>query len=214
MTSWPKVRAVLDTNVVVSALIWGGKPFSSMQAATEGHLQLYTSPALIEELLDVLTRGHLAPKLESRRSSIKKAVMLYSGLAAMVVPMAIPPAVLDEPDADAVIATAMSARVDLIVTGDRHLLALGNYATIQIVTPADAIDKLPARRNECDSARPANIMKEADSASKAKIVQTSNDAKPRASLRGDSALCRSLLRPTGQHAVHPQVVPELVVAQP
>ncbi len=142
MTSWPKVRAVLDTNVVVSALIWGGRPFSLMQAATEGRLQLYTSPALIEELLDVLTREHLAPKLESRRSSIEKAVMLYSGLAAMVVPMALPPAVIDDPDDDYVIATAMSARADLIVTGDRHLLTLGNYSTIQIVSTADALDML------------------------------------------------------------------------
>jgi putative PIN family toxin of toxin-antitoxin system len=57
------MQAVLDTNVVVSALIWGGTPFKLLQAATDGYLTLYTSPALLAELREVLTRDHLARRL-------------------------------------------------------------------------------------------------------------------------------------------------------
>ena len=48
------VRVVLDTNIVVSALVWGGTPYELIAAATEERLELYSSPALLEELADML----------------------------------------------------------------------------------------------------------------------------------------------------------------
>jgi putative PIN family toxin of toxin-antitoxin system len=57
------MRAVLDTNVVVSALIWGGTPFGLLEAATDGRVDLATSPALLTELAAVLERPHLNKRL-------------------------------------------------------------------------------------------------------------------------------------------------------
>ena len=48
------MRAVLDTNVVVSVLIWGGTPFKLLQAAIDTDIALYTSPALLAGLREVL----------------------------------------------------------------------------------------------------------------------------------------------------------------
>jgi len=48
------MRVVLDTTVVVSALVWGGAPFKLLQAATNGDIDLYTSPVLMAELREVL----------------------------------------------------------------------------------------------------------------------------------------------------------------
>ena len=70
------MRVVLDTNVVVSALIWGGKPLSLLHAALEGDLQLFTSPTLQA----VLSREHLAIRLADNRSSVERALAAYSGL--------------------------------------------------------------------------------------------------------------------------------------
>jgi putative PIN family toxin of toxin-antitoxin system len=58
------VRVVLDTNMVVSALVWGGTPYELIAAATEERFDLYASPALIEELADVLGRAKFAPRLQ------------------------------------------------------------------------------------------------------------------------------------------------------
>ena len=133
------MRAVLDTNVVVSAMIWGGKPFALFQAATEGNLRLYTSQILLDELRDVLTRGHLASLLERRRSSVEQSLALYASLATSVAPTTIPRVVPDDPDDDHVIAASVAAEANLLVTGDRHLLALGTHIGIRIVNPADAL---------------------------------------------------------------------------
>lgn len=57
------MRVVLDTNVVVSGLIWGGQPYQLLRAATDGEVELFTSPLLLDELREVLAREHLVSRL-------------------------------------------------------------------------------------------------------------------------------------------------------
>jgi putative PIN family toxin of toxin-antitoxin system len=111
----------------------------NLEAATEGNLRLFTSPALLAELREVLARPHLAARLERQRSSLDQAMTLYAGLAGSVTPDAVPRVVPGDADDDHVIAAAVAARADLIVSGDRHLLTIGQHRGIRIVTPADAI---------------------------------------------------------------------------
>ena len=138
------VRIVLDTNVVVSALVWGGTPFKLIEAAVAGDLALCTSPALLAELRAVLTREHLASRLEGQRASVEEVVALYAALAISVSPTAPPRVVPGDADDDEVIAAAIAANADLLVTGDRDLLALGSYQKIRIITPAEAVRLLDA----------------------------------------------------------------------
>lgn len=136
------MRLVLDTNIVVSALIWGGKPLKLLQAATAGDVELYTSPTLLAELREVLGREHLASRLAAQRSSLEQAVGFYGELAIGVSPLAVPRVVPNDPDDDHVIAAAVAAQAGWIVSGDRHLLNLVNYQGIAILTPHAAVDRL------------------------------------------------------------------------
>lgn len=62
------MRIVLDTNVVMSALLWRGPPYRLLEAIRQNaRLQLYSSPVLLEELTDVLTRRRVRPLRGSRR---------------------------------------------------------------------------------------------------------------------------------------------------
>lgn len=138
------MRVVLDTNVVVSGLIWGGKPYQLLQAATDGDITLYTSPVLLDELREVLAREHLASRLAKKASPsfVEQAIGFYGELAVVVVsPLATPKASRD-PDDDEVLACALAAQADLIVSGDGDLLTLGSFQGIPIIKAVEAVGRI------------------------------------------------------------------------
>jgi len=133
------MRLVLDTNVVLSALLWGGTPYRLLQLAVEGEAQLFTSPVLAAELREILARPHLAAKLTERATTADAVTALYLEFARALSPLSVPRVVPDDPDDDHVIACAVAARADVIVSGDKHLLKLREYQGIRIVTVAQAV---------------------------------------------------------------------------
>jgi len=133
------MRLVLDTNVVLSALLWGGTPYRLLQLAVEGEAQLFTSPVLAAELREILARPHLAAKLIEKSTTADAVTALYLELARALSPLSVPRVVPDDPDDDHVIACAVAARADVIVSGDKHLLKMREYQGMHIVTAAQAV---------------------------------------------------------------------------
>jgi len=136
------VRVVLDTNVVVSGLIWRNAPRQILDAARERRITLCTSSVLLAELAEVLDRGHLAAAITAGHASPEFLMRRYALLAMRVVPAEINPTVIADPDDDAVLACALAAQVDLIVSGDPHLLNLKHYHSIPIVTPVETLKRI------------------------------------------------------------------------
>lgn len=134
------MRVVLDTNVVVSGYLWGGVPRQLLQAARQNRLRIFTSTPLLLELADILGRVKFARKLAAAQLSIDQLVDGYALLATVVHPVAISPTIIDDPDDDQVLACALSAKTDIIVSGDRHLLDLQKHQGIRIVTATEAMD--------------------------------------------------------------------------
>jgi uncharacterized protein len=138
------VRVVLDTNVVVSALLWGGVPEQILQLAREDELELVSSPALLAELSGILNRPKFAAKLAQKNSSPSEVVALYTQLAETIEASPIEQTTLRDPDDAAVLACALAARADLIVSGDADLQTLGRYQDIPILSPAECWRRLSA----------------------------------------------------------------------
>lgn len=136
------MRVVLDTNAVVSGLLWGGASSRLLRAAREQRIELFTSATLLAELADVLPRSHFTPKLQAAGLSVTQLVHRYALLTQQVIPADIYAHIKDDPDDDAVLACALAAHADLIVSGDAHLRQLKHYHRIQIVNPADALQIL------------------------------------------------------------------------
>ena len=136
------MRLVLDTNAAVSALLWRGNPGKLIDAAHSGSVTLYASAPLLAELRGVLEREKFAKHLQVRGVSATQVSEGYAALTTVVVPSIIPPAIIDDPDDDAVLACAVAADADLVVSGDPHLLNLEHYEGVPIVTPAEAVKRL------------------------------------------------------------------------
>jgi putative PIN family toxin of toxin-antitoxin system len=137
-------RAVVDTNIVVSAFVWGGNPRAILDAARRGTLTLFTSAALIAELEDVLARAKFAKRIADAGSSVDELLGDYLALAQLIRPTADPPAVARDPDDDHVIACALAADAEVIVSSDDDLLTLGRYRDIAILSTAQMLRKLSA----------------------------------------------------------------------
>ncbi len=137
------MRIVLDTNVALSALLWRGTPYRLLQAIRrQEHVQLFASAALLAELGEVLTRPVLAKRLALIGRAAHEVLADYSDAVELVMPLSIPPIIAADPDDDQVIAAAATAEADLIISGDRHLLALGTHQGIRIITPAEALARI------------------------------------------------------------------------
>lgn len=141
------MRLLLDTNLLVSAsLTQGGLPRQLLDAARGGRFELCTSEHLLRELQRVLAYPKLADRLTRAQTSADFLVAQLRTLCLVVHTPAEVPRVIDtDPDDDHVLAAAVAARADWIVSGDvRDVLPLGSYQGIPIVTARQAWERLTA----------------------------------------------------------------------
>jgi putative PIN family toxin of toxin-antitoxin system len=133
-------RVVIDTNVVVSSL-FGGKPREVMNRWREGALLLCLTDAIVEEYLEVLARfGDVREEAEEFFATVTtRGKVLFVDPAAVRV-------VEEDPDDDMFLACALAAHAEAIISGDRHLLGLGEFQGIPILGPAAFVDQMGDER--------------------------------------------------------------------
>ena len=136
------MRVVADTNTVVSGLLWHGAPRQVLDAAADGKLQLFTTGQLLAELEDVLQREKFAQRLLLAKADSHELTVGYAALATVVKPAEIDPIVAADPDDDDVLACAITAIAEAVVSGDSHLLELKTYQQIPIVTASEMLARM------------------------------------------------------------------------
>ena len=142
------LRVVADTNTVISGLLWHGNPRRVLDAAREGALQLYTSASLLAEVDEVLQRRKFAQRLSLAGVSSRTLVLGYAALASLIEPAAIAPVITVDPDDDAVLACAVAASAEAIVSGDSYLLDMEKYEEIPILTAAQLLTRLKPEQSD------------------------------------------------------------------
>ena len=136
------MRVVLDNNILVSTLIWRGLPRRVLDEGLELGWQFYTSPELFDELERVLNYPHLAKAIVKKQQTPTAILNLLRDVLRVVQAPALTSRVCRDPDDDAVLACAKAASADLIISGDQDLLVLQAFEGIQIVTAAQALERL------------------------------------------------------------------------
>jgi hypothetical protein len=140
------VRAIIDTNVLLAGLLWHGTPHALLERVRDGTLTLISSPALLAELTEVFGRPKFDAILVRSNTSREQSLAEVQALAEIIAPAPLPKPVCRDPDDDAVLALALAAQVDFIVSGDNDLLDVQIFESIPIVTPAEALHRVEAQK--------------------------------------------------------------------
>ena len=128
---------VLDANIYVSALAFGGKPRRALQLGITRRVDVAISDPIRTEVLRTLRN-----KFRWSNERLAEADGLIGAAARSVVPVATLHVVERDPDDDRVLECAVSAKAELIVTGDSDLLSLGEYEGIEIILVAAFLDRV------------------------------------------------------------------------
>ena len=135
------MKVVLDTNIFLSGWLWGGTPELVLKLGGSRLIKICASEVLLNELQSTLNRSKFRSKLQDLRVTVND---LMSGIRELVEIHSISP--LDFPELrdakdNMVLATAIAAEAEAIVTGDLDLLVLQEYQGIAIVTARDFLDR-------------------------------------------------------------------------
>ena len=132
------MRVVVDTNVLVSALIGHGKPRRLLTQLLEGH-QVVSSRQMLAELADVLSREKF---MEVDKSQVSSFLSILASKVVLVTVKKPFTTVTGDPDDDMVLSTAYEGKATHIVSGDRHLLNLKRFSGIRIVAVNEMLQLL------------------------------------------------------------------------
>lgn len=124
------MRIVLDTNVIVSGLVFGGLPRQVLDLAAEGKCALYFSLPIQAEAERILTEKFGWSREETRARC--GLVWSWGSRVRPQVPFSV---ISEDPDDDRVLECAVAAQAQAIVSGDRHLQRLGSFQSIPIRSP-------------------------------------------------------------------------------
>jgi len=124
------IRACLDTNVLISAVLFGGKPAEILELAAKEEISLVISPEILAEMSKVLNKKFNWPE-----TNILKEIKAITSISIIVVPKTKIHKISDHSD-NRILECAVEGQANYIVTGDKkHLLPLKEFKNIPIITP-------------------------------------------------------------------------------
>lgn len=126
------LRAVLDTNVIVSGFGWGGLPSQVLDAAFDGRFVVVTSVALLDELAVVIRRGQFSTRFPDPDRFVGQ--LRRMALVTNPEPTA---SVLDDSDDNRLVEAAQAASAEFIVTGDQLVLDADPIGATRVVPPRE-----------------------------------------------------------------------------
>lgn len=143
------IRAVLDTNTIVSAIIVpAGIPAKILAAARAAHLSISMSPPIVNEVLRALQRDRVRRKYHLTVAEIEGVRLLLEKETTPTRVTREVHGIATHPEDDLILATASAAKADYLVTGDRQLQKLGSYEGTKIVSPREFLAVLEAQEAE------------------------------------------------------------------
>jgi putative PIN family toxin of toxin-antitoxin system len=134
------VKVVLDTNVLISAIMFGGKSRDILEMGISGKIKIAVSQDILKELAGVL----VDKKFQAPKSFVQQIIHELTEIAEVVIVTEKITVIKNDSDDNCILECAVSAKADYIVSGDSDLLILKYFKKIKILSPSDFLHKLPS----------------------------------------------------------------------
>ena len=135
------MKVVLDTNIWVSAIIWGGIPDQILLLREQQRITIAMSQELLDELESTFNKRKLIPKLQALSLTVPTIINLIQESVIFYPIQKLNVRELRDADDNIILATAIAAESDVIITGDQDLLILFEYQGIAIRTAKDFLNE-------------------------------------------------------------------------
>jgi putative PIN family toxin of toxin-antitoxin system len=136
------MKITVDTNILISATFWTGDSHRIILKAENKEIELVLSREIIEEFCKVLKYNEIADKIQHKNLEILRTVENIVSMSILVEPTEHLDIVKDDPDDNIVLECAKAGNSDYIITQDNHLLRLGQFEGIKILTPKQFLNVL------------------------------------------------------------------------
>ncbi len=127
-----KDKVVIDTNVYISAIFWGGKPRKVVNLGRTGDIIIFTSNEIEQEIAEKLINKFNLSKAETDQILIDFSTFTNNIKVTSKIKI-----IESDPDDNKFLECGVDAKVNFIISGDKHLINLKKYKTIKIVNPFD-----------------------------------------------------------------------------
>ena len=128
------LNAVFDTNTLISGILWRGIPFQSLKWAEEGSLRIYTSLEILTEVYRVLHYPKFQQYIKDQQASSREIFTKIASLCTIIQVDQVVKGVCSDEDDEKFLSCALAANVEILVSGDKHLLDLEQYQSVRILT--------------------------------------------------------------------------------
>ena len=130
------MRVVFDSNLLIAALLFPeGRAAAAVENTLDGSDELVLSPPILREIISVLAR-----KFSRDREELSRVAVVLGEMGAIVNPSRRLTVFRDEPD-NGILECAVEGKAEVIVTGDKAMLALGEYQGVRLIKLAEYLDR-------------------------------------------------------------------------
>jgi len=129
-------KIVPDTNVLVSATFWTGDSFKILDLVDKNKIKCILSKEIIEEYTKVISREKIIEKIENKNLIISKVIQRILTISTIVEPKQ-QFKIVEDPDDNKFLETAVEGKANYIISQDKHLLKLKQFKEIKIITPKE-----------------------------------------------------------------------------
>ena len=126
---------VLDTNILISGILWRGSPYRVLLNALNKKYSLFLSPKILNEVEE-----KLRIKFKLQEDKIAEHIQILTEYGKIIEPNLSVDIIKDDPDDNKILECAVSCKADYIVSGDSHLLDLKEYKGIKILSAKDFLE--------------------------------------------------------------------------